>query len=506
MKNKWFLTIILGLSFLFRVVGLNSHPNGFTPDEASFGYDAYSLINTGKDQWGKSFPLVFKSFGDYKAPVYGYLAIPSIAVFGLNKFAVRLPNALLGTASVYVLYLLCFELFKKYQFQKTLDIKSWKLKIEDIATLLLAISPWHIMMSRGAFEANLITFFLPLGIYLFIKQKYSLSALVFGINLFTYHSAKLITPVMVLLLISFFWKEIKSMDFKKTFGPFLIFIFFLILTLYTITEGSSARIAERSITRGALEDGAKTKIVLIQNGMNPILARLLHNKYQVVAHRFITNYLQYFSPRFLFLDGPAETTYGMIRGFGVATYAEILGLLALIYFWKKWFNNKLFYFLILWLLISPIPASLATGVGFSANRAEAMIPVLQILSSLGIYFLLTRWNKLSVTLVTLVIFGLLNFLYIYIFKSPSMLAQGMLSENMKRALVYIEMSKENDEVVVPRSLSEPHIYIAFVAKIDPSFYQNQSVNWDLEKYNVNWVDQIPEYKLGKFTFKNVENK
>ena len=145
--KKWILPLILALSFLLRVVALDKYPVGFTPDEASFGYDAYSILKTGKDQWGNAFPLVLKSFGDYKAPIYAYLTIPSVFIFGLTKFAVRLPNALIGTLAVYVLYLLSNKLFsdKKYGI---------------LIAFLLTISPWHIMMSRGAFEANLIILFI----------------------------------------------------------------------------------------------------------------------------------------------------------------------------------------------------------------------------------------------------------------------------------------------------------------------------------------------------------
>lgn len=490
--NKWLLPLILVLAFLLRTLSLNSYPVGFTPDEASFGYDAYSLLKTGKDQWGKSFPLVFKSFGDYKAPVLTYLTIPSVAIFGLTKFAVRLPNALLGVGSVYVLYLLIKILAEK------LKIKD--IKVEIIASLLLAISPWHIMMSRGAFEANLITFFVPLGIYLFLKERYYWSFVIFGINMFTYHSAKLITPLIIILLFAFFRNKFK----KNIIKPLLIFGLFIILTFYTITQGSSARISERSITNGALEEGAKIKISLIQSGFNPILAKLLHNKYQVVASRFIKNYSQYFSYRFLVKDGPAETTYGMMKGFGVLSYLEIIGLISLIVFFRKFKSKKVIYLLILWLLVAPIPASLATGVGYSANRAVAMIPALQILAGLGLYKLIENYKKSNIILGLFGAIGLLVFLQKYLISSPKLSAAGMLEGNLTKAEKYIELSKSNDEVIVPRNLSEPHIYIAFVQKTDPIFYQEQCKLWKFEELGVNWVDQIPEYRLGKFIFKNVE--
>ena len=106
------LSCILIAGFLVRIVWLDRFPVGFTPDEASFGYDAFSILKTGKDQWGHTFPLVLESFGDFKAPLYSYILIPFVALFGLSRPIVRLPNALLGTAAVYVTYLLVNEILR----------------------------------------------------------------------------------------------------------------------------------------------------------------------------------------------------------------------------------------------------------------------------------------------------------------------------------------------------------------------------------------------------------
>ncbi len=491
--RKYLAFVILSLAFLFRAIDLDRFPSGFTPDEASFGYDAYCLLKTGKDQWGVSFPLVLKSFGDYKSPFYAYLTIPFIAVGGLNEVAVRLPNAIVGTLAVLAAYLLVEVLFKK----KNLSL---------LASFLVAVSSWHIMMSRGAFEANLTTFFLPFGIYLYLKKKYSLSALFLGLNLFTYHSAKLITPIIFIALI-LITKKIKPV-------PSLIFIFFFVLTIYSLTLGGGARIAERSITQGALEDGAKIKIDLIQKGMNPIVARLLHNKYQVTISRFINNYKQYFSYKFLFKDGPRETTYGMIPGQGVLYGFEgilLLGFIPLIYFKKI---GKTVLLLIAWLLISPIPAALSTGVGFSANRVETMIPVIQILEVVGVsgwlMFLKNIKGKLRLIPIgifsALALFEVLSFVKLYFTDSPEIASRGMLYGNLGVAKWLTRNYKDRQSlagfagknIVVSRTISEPHIYIAFAGKWDPTDYQNATKSWKLDT----WVDQIPSYKLGSYTFQN----
>src|SRR5688572_25021216 len=111
--HRWILPGIVLLALVLRVIGLGSQPIGFTPDEASFGYDAYSLLQTGKDQWGASWPLSFRSFGDFKLPLYTYLAMPSVALFGLNEFSVRLPNAILGAFAVLATYALVLLVWKR---------------------------------------------------------------------------------------------------------------------------------------------------------------------------------------------------------------------------------------------------------------------------------------------------------------------------------------------------------------------------------------------------------
>src|SRR3989339_722706 len=104
--------LVLALGFLLRIAFLGSVPAGFTPDEASQGYAAYSLLKTGKDEWGIGWPIAsFRAFADYRAPLQTYLIIPTVAVFGLNEFAVRLPSAITGTLAVLAIFLLVGFLF-----------------------------------------------------------------------------------------------------------------------------------------------------------------------------------------------------------------------------------------------------------------------------------------------------------------------------------------------------------------------------------------------------------
>lgn len=152
MRHIYWLIPVVVLGLVIRLFWLDKYPTGFTPDEAAFGYNAYSLLKTGHDEWGLPFWHLFtgnlESFGDFKLPLYAFLTVPAVKFLGLTQSSTRLPNAILGSLAVPVLY--CLSRTRKFPRSASL-----------FAALLLALSSWHISLSRGAFEANLITLFSP---------------------------------------------------------------------------------------------------------------------------------------------------------------------------------------------------------------------------------------------------------------------------------------------------------------------------------------------------------
>jgi len=194
---KCLFFVVMVLAFFLRFYKLGEIPPSLNWDEAALGYNAYSILKTGNDEYGVRFPLVFRSFGDYKPPFYTYLTIPSILIFGLNEFAVRFPSALFGSLTVLITYFLVKEIFPRKNFQFSI------FNFQLITSFLLAISPWHLQFSRGAFEANLGLFLAVLGTYLFLKglrRKALLpaSAIIFSLSLYAYHSSRIFVPLLVL--------------------------------------------------------------------------------------------------------------------------------------------------------------------------------------------------------------------------------------------------------------------------------------------------------------------
>ena len=79
----------VGAVYLYRI---GSDPPGLYADEASIGYNAWTIAHYGTDQYGNHFPLFFVDFGDYKGPVATYLVAPLTWIFQNGAAVVRLPS------------------------------------------------------------------------------------------------------------------------------------------------------------------------------------------------------------------------------------------------------------------------------------------------------------------------------------------------------------------------------------------------------------------------------
>ncbi|OGD07643.1 hypothetical protein A3B58_03440 [Candidatus Amesbacteria bacterium RIFCSPLOWO2_01_FULL_48_50] len=152
------VTVVLVVALAVRVIGLGKYPVSMGIDEIANAYNAYSLLTTGHDEWGKVLPVTLRSFNDYKPPVNIYLIVPSIAFFGKTEAAVRLPTAVLGalTAVVWAVW-----------------VRRWGMGrgVAIAAGLGLALSPWHINYSRATFEAVTALFLVLTGVTLFQRWE-----------------------------------------------------------------------------------------------------------------------------------------------------------------------------------------------------------------------------------------------------------------------------------------------------------------------------------------------
>ena len=112
-NTKVLVVAIVFLAAILRLWQLGAVPISPDWDEASLGYNAYSILKTGKDEYGNFLPVVLRSFDDYKPALYAYLIIPFITLFDLSVLAVRLPSALIGIFTVALTYFFVVEIIKR---------------------------------------------------------------------------------------------------------------------------------------------------------------------------------------------------------------------------------------------------------------------------------------------------------------------------------------------------------------------------------------------------------
>lgn len=189
-KIDWKLAGIIIIAILSRCVLLGAYPVGVHADEAYAAYEAYSMLRYGTDSWGYTNPVYLTVWGSGMSALESYMMMPFIALWGLNMVTIRLPQMIMGVISVIVLYLLIKKIANK-------EMALW-------AGLLLAICPWHIMMSRWGLDANLAPAFILLGMYFFAlgleKDKYFiLSAFFWGLSLYCYALIWIFVPLFLAL-------------------------------------------------------------------------------------------------------------------------------------------------------------------------------------------------------------------------------------------------------------------------------------------------------------------
>lgn len=188
-KNNWLILLFILLGTLVRVYRFGALPIGLNQDEAFAGYEAFSLANYGVDTSGYHNPVYFVAWGSGMNVLESYLAIPFIKIFGLSVYTIRLPQLLCALACLPVLYLLLREMTNNE-------------RIALIGLGLLALSPWHIMLSRWGLESNLAPAFLLFSFFFFVKgvkknAYFILSAFFYGVTLYAYAITWAVVPLTV---------------------------------------------------------------------------------------------------------------------------------------------------------------------------------------------------------------------------------------------------------------------------------------------------------------------
>lgn len=440
MKKRSFLLIfIIGFFLVTRLYKINEVPPALYWDEASIGYNAYSVLKTGKDEWGQSFPIHFKAFGEYKLPVYIYSVLLFEKIFGLNEFSVRFPAVLFSLIIIYITFLTAKEISKKDE-------------IALLSAFILSVSPWFFIFSRSGYEAVAGLAFYMLGVYLALKsikeiKLLPISTLCFTVSLYSYNSFRILVPITLLLL--FFYIERKYKQPRKK----LFFIFTVSATVFVF---SLIPIIELWLSGGA----SRMQAVGI---FNPIDTK------KQIALEFIKNYLSHFSLGFL-LKGDINLR-SQINGFG---QVYLIDLLIIIFGLSAFLGKKIrgMFLITILAFLGPIPAAI-TRESPHALRSIASIPFIAMISAFGVVYLGEMKKKIPWTLLVILIYSGLftNYFFNFLTAYPAKSAEHWQYGYKEIFTKYQDKFSGYDSIVVSDMYNQPYIFALFYLKYDPDKFR-----------------------------------
>lgn len=496
--SKFFIGVLLFLIFalasFLRFYHLDRAPSGVLVDEANFGYIAYSLLQTGADEHGHSWPLIFQGFGDQKLPGYAYLLLPFIYILDLSVASTRAPSALVGSLSVFLMFFLLKKLFVSDKLALT-------------GAFLMALSPFPFFMSRFAFESNLGLFFFLIALNGVVRISDSkrplwwalVAGLFSGLTWYSYIAYRPITFALLMIFAFVSWRTLRE---SKKLMLVMMASFMLVVTPFLIS-GFGGSNSSRLKQIGIFYDQSIPVTVIEQrtfcsNSAPNLWCYALFNKPAIIVPAILGRFFSTFSPSYLAFSGDSDgfltvKNYGQFALFLYPFF--ILGLMILSLDRKKLFRSKqsnIFWVLVIsGLLITPLPAIISGEP--QKIRLSPLLPFLIIVYVIGIRYAwraIINWYKKSkynfipnktfkrilLTLALLLFLIESSRFFTNYFTVHASKNDYMYQSEMRGAMELADtLIKKGNKVVVSSSLSEPAIFYAFYSKMDPRLYQQELV-------------------------------
>lgn len=473
------LLLVIGLAtaVFLRFYQLGVIPKGINVDEASYGYDAYSILVTGKDVWGEK-GLSLKSFGDYKPAGLAYTLVPLVKLFGLNNTVTRLPSALFGLATLIVTFHIAKLLLGRSLFAL-------------IATTIFALTPWHFGLSRLFYEANIGLFFIVSSIFFQLKylRTSKLSSLILGAVFAAtagYYYAVLRYLGLALLIIALIINRSHNFKYKSLFSVFIVWI--IIAAPYLVDMFSSkglVRLQQESNLHtfgDTLVIDENRQMCYLSSNKNQYVAKFCYILWNKVGEKALTTakvYTQLLSPKYLFLDSYQKDILPDSYG----AYLEILlplYLLGILFIVNNIRNDKLLQFIAAGWLFSPIPVALSQALAIHRNVIGLYFVFL--VCSCGLMFICKQVSKLKIAYLRTIFFLIVvaiftwsqlryvtNYFFIYtrftpqIWQSDAPDIMTWLGKNASGRPIYFF-----DHAFAP-------LFYSFYNRYDPSDFQENAV-------------------------------
>ncbi|MBI2596865.1 glycosyltransferase family 39 protein [Candidatus Daviesbacteria bacterium] len=461
---------------MIRVYKIDSAPSSLTWDEAAVGYNAWTIANYGRDEYGKLFPIYFRSFGEDKQPIHIYITALFVKFLDLSEFSTRMPAAVFGTINVLLIFYLARSLFNNSY-------------IGLLSSFFLAISPHNIHFSKFNHEANFALFFFMFGLLLFFyslkknKSFLSLSILSFILSMISYHAAEIAVPPVILLLGVLYAKNLT----KEKINILISLILLLGFILLAIFQPRLLGVNRFNQTVQGKNDIEKT--LLFNKTQNLLLGRV---------NLIFSQYLSYFNPKFLFISGDKNSrlsAQGAGEFYKIDAVFLIIGVICLLY--KR---SKEGLLIVGWALIAPLPGSVV-GEAPHAGRAMFMMGSWHIISAIGFFSLVGLLKKkifkwfLATVFIAYLMISLSEYLKYYYGEFTKRYAIDW-QYGMKQIAQYANEHKEYDQVYITSIRSQPYIFLLYYLKIPLPVYLDTVIYNNSKDKSSNNVSLFGKYSFG----------
>lgn len=497
MKTKVILLAILFLGIFYRLYALGIHPSILNRDEAALAYNAYLLLETGKDEWSQAYPLYLESFGDFKLVGYALSIIPFIALLPFSDIGVKLPSALAGVALIIITYFITRRITNNKQ-------------LISYSILAIATAPVFIFYSRIAFEANLALVLALSGIYLlFLEKKNTLSDILSVLLLFcaaiTYNTPLLLMPFLLPLIVLNRGLK-KPKDWLLPIISLLLVTVFLFIQLVPVTQQKSA------ITIFNDEELQLQANEYYQN-FPPVLRPVLGNRVIFFAGQAILRFVESFSYPFFISKGGGHPWHSLPHWGNAYLIVYILGLIGIftltIRLFKKMFISKNNYltiitifkeeqkslFLLYALLVSLLP-SITTVDAPHTTRSLFFIFVFYLFSIFGLEVVMQQAKRINIkkevvaalTYVTLLLYSVFYFKE-YLQKYPTRY-NSLYEADYKRVLSITKQEHEDKKVAVVDESGYLYIITAWYLQLEASTFFSTVVRQQPNTFGFKYGEQV----------------